>query len=161
MVVLWYLVFMVSMNTKMMFWNCQGMGHPRFHNFVAEYRRELNLDIICFVETRMSSEKADNIINRLGFDNSYRIKVVGFASGIWILWKDTVMIDVVDLHNQAITFNVRDRVGASDFTVSAIYASPHSSTGRFLWDYLSSLDLKVEGSWMIAGDFNCILEAFE
>lgn len=54
----------------------------------------------------MSGDKADNIISRLGFDNSYCIKVVGFAGGIWILWKDTILIDIVDLHNQVITFKV-------------------------------------------------------
>lgn len=30
----------------MCFWNCQGVGHPRFPSFVREYTREFSLDFV-------------------------------------------------------------------------------------------------------------------
>lgn len=47
---------------KFLFWNCQGCGHPRFHNLIKEYVLEFHLDVICLFETRVSGQKVDSII---------------------------------------------------------------------------------------------------
>ncbi|MBA0754494.1 hypothetical protein Gogos_020683, partial [Gossypium gossypioides] len=41
-------------------------------------------DVISLFETRVSGRKADSVISRLGFPNSFRVEAVGFAGGIWI-----------------------------------------------------------------------------
>ncbi|TYI42370.1 hypothetical protein ES332_A01G093800v1 [Gossypium tomentosum] len=69
----------------MFFWNCQCVGHPRFHNFVREYSRDFSSDLFCLFETRISRYRADGILGRLGFQNSFRLEVLGFSWGIWLL----------------------------------------------------------------------------
>lgn len=152
--VFWFCFFSVIMNMKFIFWNCQGTGHPRFHKFVVEYRREFNLDIFCFFETRVSGDRVDGIISKLGFDNSHRNEVVCFVGGIWVLWNDTVHVDIVDFHPQVITMKIRDSIRQSEFFCSAVYASPHGLTRRALWDHLGLIAFRVEGPWIIASDFN-------
>lgn len=48
---LWFSLLLISMNTKIMFWNCQDMGHPRFHNIVVEYRRDFSSNIFFFLDS--------------------------------------------------------------------------------------------------------------
>ncbi|TYH50385.1 hypothetical protein ES332_D10G202900v1 [Gossypium tomentosum] len=56
------------------FWNCQGAGHPRFDRIVKEYIREHKQCIMTLVKTRLSEEKVDKVIAKLGFPFSHRIK---------------------------------------------------------------------------------------
>ncbi|PPR92669.1 hypothetical protein GOBAR_AA27997 [Gossypium barbadense] len=49
----------------------EGIGHLRFHKFVNEYRREFCPYMICLFETRISGDRADGVIARIVFPNSY------------------------------------------------------------------------------------------
>ncbi|KAK5832587.1 hypothetical protein PVK06_016389 [Gossypium arboreum] len=53
-----------------------------------EYNRQHKLDLISLLETRVSGEKANLVIAKLGINNSHRVEAVGFSGGIWIGWKD-------------------------------------------------------------------------
>ncbi|MBA0845310.1 hypothetical protein Goarm_022182 [Gossypium armourianum] len=37
--------------------------------------------------------------------------VMGFSRGVWILWKDTILVDIMALHPQVVTMRVRDNLG--------------------------------------------------
>lgn len=54
------------------------MGHPQFHNFVFEYRKEFQSNIIYLFETRTSGAQADSIISQIGMTHSFRIEANGF-----------------------------------------------------------------------------------
>lgn len=110
---------------KTIFWNCQGTGHPRFHNFMAEYRRDCGPNVTCLFGTMVSGIHANGIIRKLSFANSFRIEARGFSGGIWILWSDSVLVDILDLHPQMILMRVRSKQGTSNFLVSAVYANTH------------------------------------
>ncbi|KAG8478072.1 hypothetical protein CXB51_027384 [Gossypium anomalum] len=67
-----------------MFWNYQECGHPRFHSFLKEYRREPCSDFVDLFETRISEGKADLAIskpvrNKKGVLNSKRMVVINFV----------------------------------------------------------------------------------
>ncbi|KAK5812655.1 hypothetical protein PVK06_028092 [Gossypium arboreum] len=112
-------IFIISwlMDLNFFLWNCQGTRHPRFHNFVVEYRREICPDAMYFFKTQVSGIRADGIIVKLGFFNSFRIETKGFSRGIWILCSDNVFVDILDLHLQVIFIRVRNRQGLSKFYV--------------------------------------------
>lgn len=65
-------LFMIS-DIKLLFRNYQGYDHPHFHNFIKEYVREFHLDVIGLFETRVSVQKADLVISKLGFPNSFHV----------------------------------------------------------------------------------------
>lgn len=48
-----FLQNIIFMDKQVLFWNFHGTGHPRFYNFVKEYRREFNIDLFCLVKTRI------------------------------------------------------------------------------------------------------------
>ncbi|KAK5839249.1 hypothetical protein PVK06_008024 [Gossypium arboreum] len=65
---------------SLMFWNYQRTGHPQFHKIVAEYRKEFYPNILYLFETWISGSRADGIIGRLGFSNSFEANVFARAS---------------------------------------------------------------------------------
>lgn len=50
---------------------------------------------------------------------------------------------------------------ASSLLCSAVYASPQVATRHLLWDYLDSLASSIDEPWLIARDFNSILDVLE
>ncbi|MBA0736278.1 hypothetical protein Gogos_009843 [Gossypium gossypioides] len=53
-------------------------------NFVNKYRREFCTDVICLFNMRISKDKADGVIARIGFPNSFPVEAEGYVSGIWV-----------------------------------------------------------------------------
>ncbi|KAK5785567.1 hypothetical protein PVK06_040163 [Gossypium arboreum] len=92
------------------------MGHPCFHNFVSEYQKEFQLEIVCLFETRTSGVRADRIISQIRMAWSCRIEANGFSNGIWTLWNEIVSIDILAIHPQMVhmkVLNESERVGAA------------------------------------------------
>ncbi|TYH80005.1 hypothetical protein ES332_D03G103400v1 [Gossypium tomentosum] len=100
---------LLFMDTKLMFWSCQGVGHPHFHRFIKEYTKELSPDLVGFFYTRISDSRVDDVIEKLGFQNSFKIEAIGFSWGIWLLWSDNIKVDVIDLHSQMVNLKIVSR----------------------------------------------------
>lgn len=106
----------------MCFWNCQGVGHPRFHSFIREYSKEFVIDLLCLFETRISGKRADEILGRLDFQNSFISEAHGFSRGIWILWNNIVTVDIVVAHAQVLHMKIKQ--ATMEFLYSMVYTSP-------------------------------------
>ncbi|KAK8292989.1 hypothetical protein V6Z12_D06G159300 [Gossypium hirsutum] len=111
-------------------------GHPRFYNFVKEYRVEFLPDLFCLLEPQVSGARADGIIAKIGYLNSFKVEANGFAGGIWLYWDE----DVVHV-------KIRSTMSSDHF-----FCSIH---------FLNSLAVSMEGPWMLADDFNYILDRGE
>lgn len=74
------------MKLNIVCWNCRGATSKLFQRVCKDFCREYNVDILVILEPRCSGEKATKIIDRMGFDSSWRMEVEGFSGGIWILW---------------------------------------------------------------------------
>ncbi|XP_039033441.1 uncharacterized protein LOC120169347 [Hibiscus syriacus] len=62
----------------------EGVGHPKFILVIFQYLGDFILNIVCFVEPRISGRKADAFIASIGFPYSHRVEANGFSGGIWI-----------------------------------------------------------------------------
>ncbi|MBA0618349.1 hypothetical protein Godav_027711, partial [Gossypium davidsonii] len=101
-----------------------GIDHPRFQNFVKEYKREFSLDLISLFETHVSGQRVDGIIGKLGYQNSFKIEASDFFRGIWLIWNRNVDIEILYLHPQGIHMRFCSKRMNYTFLVLAIYASP-------------------------------------
>ncbi|KAK8671280.1 hypothetical protein V6N13_037878 [Hibiscus sabdariffa] len=113
------------MNAKIVVWNAQGCGSPKFTHFANQYMCDQNPDIFVFVETRVSGESTAKVIKAPSFTNSYCVEVVGFSEGIWLCWFDNVAIDVLFCHFQFILCRISAMGSTSSCLASFIYASPN------------------------------------
>ncbi|XP_031095036.1 uncharacterized protein LOC115999320 [Ipomoea triloba] len=66
--------------------------------------------IVCLLEPKVSEDQANRICSSFGFEEWIRVEAVGFSGGIWILWRNTIVIEAVETHPQFITIRVVDNV---------------------------------------------------
>ncbi|TYI38955.1 hypothetical protein ES332_A02G065700v1 [Gossypium tomentosum] len=112
-------------------------------------------------EMRISGEHAEVIVRRIGFLNSCRVKAKDFAGVIWVFWKDTVHVEILDLQPQAIHMRIWNTYCFSQFLCTTIYVSPQPTKRKMLWEYLGSLAEQIIEPWVLARDFNAILDSSE
>ena len=95
---------------NILIWNCRGAMKPQFRKTVIDLVEWHMPIIMVFTETRMSGARADEIIENLPFDGAVVADMIGFAGGIWLLWRlDLVRVDVLAITEQKIHVLIRVR----------------------------------------------------
>lgn len=154
-------IVMIMSNFQALFWNCRRCGHPRFCNFLREYRRDFQPDLVALFETRISGKSADTVVAKLGFDDSPRVQASGFSGGIWLLWSENIRVEILQIHPQFLHLRVFTNGGQFPFLCTAVYASPHPHLRNILWKELGNIAVDVKEPWIMARDFNAILRSDE
>ena len=89
-------------------WNGWGVLKPSFQFHVRELVRNHDPAILVLMETRIGGEKAKEISSRLPFDGETHIDTIGYASGLWMLWKfDKVEVSTLSSTEQEIHLLLR------------------------------------------------------
>ncbi|TYH52731.1 hypothetical protein ES332_D09G048400v1 [Gossypium tomentosum] len=70
---------------------------------------------------------ADKIVSRIGMNRSFRIEANGFAGGIWILWNESIAVDIVCFTPQLVHMRIMNAQGSLCFLCTAVYAIPQSN----------------------------------
>ncbi|KAI9096746.1 hypothetical protein K1719_025925 [Acacia pycnantha] len=142
-------------------WNCQGASDKKFPSifkfFVANYKPV----IFVLVEPRISGPRADKVIKKLGFLHSHRVEASGFSGGIWILWSSKVSLNILVNQVQFVHMEVCWNNLNSKFLFTTIYGSPQSQYRKFLWQDLDQIAANLSFPWLLAGDFNAIVNLDE
>ena len=68
-------------------WNYRGALKPSFQKYVRELVQNHDPTILVVMETRVGGEKARAITNNLLFDGAIHTNTIGYAGGLWVLWK--------------------------------------------------------------------------
>ncbi|KAK8625827.1 hypothetical protein V6N13_056984 [Hibiscus sabdariffa] len=116
--------------------NDGGCAHPKFFSTARQYLLDVKLDLVIFVEPRVIGRKADVIIASLGFSYSHRVEATGFSGGIWILWFNSVKVDVELNHFQFFHCRITTVHDNSSALATIIYGSPNATKCKDLWSNL-------------------------
>ncbi|KAF7844754.1 reverse transcriptase [Senna tora] len=147
------LSFYLKMN--ILAWNVRGAGGADFRRVFRETYAIHQPDAVILTETRVSGERANGIINSLGFEHTYKVDAMGFAGGIWVLWNsNNISIRIVSSSFQEVHSIVK--VGPLSFILTSLYASPNHEKRKKLWDSLAEFSTMHSHPWLIMGDFNDI-----
>ena len=98
--------------TKMdlLIWNYRGTMKPEFRKTVMDLVEWHSSILMVITKTRMSGAKAEEIIEALPFDGHAVSDTIGFAGGIWLLWRSNlVQVDVLVATKQEIHAMIRVR----------------------------------------------------
>ncbi|XP_028796894.1 uncharacterized protein LOC114752327 [Neltuma alba] len=145
------------MNTSYFVWNCQGAASSKFYRVLKSLLQGYKPDVVVLVEPRISGAKADQVIRKIGYQNSHRVEAVGYSGGIWLLWRDHLTIEIVSNHKQFIHTYIQRANETTATAFTAIYGSPNASRREHLWRDLLKLQVSDDEPWLIAGDFNATL----
>lgn len=142
-------------------WNCRGVGRKSFPDLIRDLKIKYDTCFIILLETHVSGCRVEEIIKKMGFDNSFVSEAQGHSGGIWCLWnKDGWPVDVGYSNRQLVHLTVKWR-NEGPWFLTAVYGSPHRALRQSLWDELREISYEVTGPWCAIGDFNAILKATE
>lgn len=81
---------------NILIWNCRGAMKPQFKKTVMDLVEWHSLILMVMTETRLSGAREVEMIETLPFDGSVVADTIGFARGIWLLWRiDLVQVDAL------------------------------------------------------------------
>ena len=141
-------------------WSVRGAGKKGFVRTIVDLRRIHQCQILAIFEPRISGDKALRVINKLGFSNSFVVDAEGFSGGIWLLWNITsVKLHVIASSRHSVTALVDDN--RKPWVLTVVYANPCVTTRRALWNYLDAIRNCFQLPWLVAGDFNEIVNSSE
>lgn len=142
-------------------WNCRGASSSTTIMHLIDMLKLHRPAIVALLEPKVHSSKANKIIHKTYLTNVVAVEVVGFAGGIWLFWDGTcVEIDVIYINDQILTMGVKS--GREVYwLLSIIYASPNVLCRVELWQYLEELGGIIHIPWMLVGDFNQPMDAWD
>ena len=134
--------FSPSLSPKMniLVWNCRGAMKPSFRSTIRDLKIFHSPSIVVVTETRISGSRAGEILHTLPYDGIHTTDPIGYARGIWLLWRrDMVDMDVLTAMKQEIHAIVKVLSSPSPWLLSSIYGSPRFEERQILWDNLCSV----------------------
>ena len=147
---------------NILIWNCRGAMKPTFLKTALDLVEWHQPVIFIITETRLDGPRADGIIRKLPFDGAYSTETIGFAGGIWLLWRsDSVSLDILSATEQEIHAIVQVRSFSQHWLLSAIYGSPRFREMCILWNNLRVLSVRHNLPWAVMGDFNDVTKEEE
>ena len=146
----------VSMN--IICWNCRGALNPYFKPTMNNLISKHNPPMVIITETRVEGNRAKDITDTLPFDEAIHTDTIGYAGGLWLLWKSDE-VEVTQLAKTKQEIHVVIKVLSSDLSwiLTCIYASPRFVERKLLWGNLSNVALLHNLPWVMFGDFNELL----
>ncbi|XP_021828885.1 uncharacterized protein LOC110769256, partial [Prunus avium] len=142
---------------SILYWNAKGAACTKFRNTMQDLIRSHHMEILFVCEPRISGLKAVSMVKTLGFPCFEIVDPIGFSGGLWLMWDDSrVKVEIIGTHDQAISACI-SWPGQTPWIFTAVYAKPCGFKRDKLWEYLSFVEGCHNLPWLLAGDFNDML----
>ncbi|CAL2271911.1 unnamed protein product [Prunus armeniaca] len=140
-------------------WNARGAACTKFRTTMHYLISSHHMEVLFICEPRISGLKAISMVNSLGFPRFEIVGPIGFSGGLWLMWDDSrVKVEILGTHDQAISACI-SWPDKPPWIFTAIYAKPCGVKRTKLWEYLSFVGGCHNLPWLLAGDFNDMLNS--
>ncbi|WCJ39803.1 DNAse I-like superfamily protein [Euphorbia peplus] len=143
-----------------LFWNCQGAASGQFLRSLKLILSIHKPSLIALLETKISGSSAEAICRKVGFSSWVRVEALGFSGGIWLFWNCGMKVDILFTNPQFILCRIQES-NRNPWLLAAVYGSPDVYLRKNLWNTLSHHNFDLSEPWLVAGDFNAVLNARE
>ncbi|XP_061354883.1 uncharacterized protein LOC133299442 [Gastrolobium bilobum] len=110
------------------------VGKKEFPALIKDLKYRFRINVLAFLETRISGKKGDKIISKHGYPNPYKQEAIGFSSGIWLVWDDRkVKVEILRSHHQFIHTRIYFKDDDKVDYVTFVYRSPNKVIRKTLW----------------------------
>lgn len=139
-----------------LFWNIRGLNDPRRQRSLVKSLKKFQVNIISLLETHVLQNNFSSIVNFIlpGWSSvtNYEFATLG---RIWILFYDTIRLDVFMKVDQAIHCHIYSKSLKKHFFLSVVYGANSAIERRKLWsDLVAVKSCMGEAPWLVCGDFN-------
>ncbi|GMI94283.1 hypothetical protein HRI_003097600 [Hibiscus trionum] len=146
---------------KLLSWNVRGLGKPRAVRCLRHALRDLKIDVIFLMETKIYDNKMANIRRNLGYPFGIEVSSVGSSGGLAIGWKANCKISLRSFSARHIDVTFEDDSDGFSWRCTGFYGAPEVGNRMDAWNLLRQLNDCPEVPWLVIGDFNEILYNYE
>lgn len=137
-------------------WTCRGMGNPQAIHIFGDLIKSCSPYFIFLSETLVKSKDIEGIAEKFGYSKSFTLDKVSRGGRLVVLWKRTIVCNVVDSSLNHIDIHVMKK-SSLDWRLTCYYGYSESTRRQDAWNMLRSLAQTNNLSWCIFGDFNDLL----
>jgi hypothetical protein len=156
-------VIFMDCNLEMLFWNVRGTNDPAKRSDIRDFLDSLHVRIVCILETKVAEVDEFYISQclRPSFDGFVFLLADETRGDVVMAWDTSVVqINHVSYDTCAITDEVTAR-DESKWWLTTVY-EPQVAEGKIMFlEELTERRSLCHGPWVVAGDFNMILNASE
>ncbi|KAK8609360.1 hypothetical protein V6N13_061809 [Hibiscus sabdariffa] len=114
--------------------------------------------VVFLCETRLNKRKAESIKNRLNMEGCITVESGQGSTGLMLLWKEEVSINLIAYSNIRIDVEVTTSIKSFRFT--GVHAFSGHRTIK-TWNLLDRIKSASRLPWLVGGDFDQILSQSE
>ena len=134
-------------------WNYQGLGNPWTSLNLCKVVSEQAPNVCFLIETQLDKEGFDRLNGKLPYSNRIIIKKPDLGGGMALIWKNEVIIDLINFTANHILVKVKEEDGF-EWWLTCFYGWPEVNQRHKSMELLGHLKSFMEGPWMCIGDFN-------
>ncbi|XP_021735655.1 uncharacterized protein LOC110702256 [Chenopodium quinoa] len=141
------------------FWNVRGLNKPNKICDVLWFMRHHNMGLFGFMETKVKARRFSKVFGNFGKEWSIVTNYSAHSSGrIWLIWLPSIFsVSSCKVGVQYIHTLVTHRASMKSFWVTMVYGLNDAREREKLWEQISVLATSISEPWLIACDFNSIL----
>ena len=145
-------------NMNILLWNCRVALNVDFKMKVFEMMVSHHPTIMVITKIRVGGDRVTRIIEDLPFDGFFATDTIGYAGGLWLLWKtEEVEVFILSSTEQEIHATVKVHCSNISWFISPVYASPRLNERRILWSNFTKVAQLYQLPWLLLRDFNEVL----
>lgn len=143
---------------RMLSWNCQGLGTSWIVRSLHKIMKDQAPTICFLMKTRLNKDGFKKHCRNLPFPNQFIVKKPDSSGGLALLWKDEVVLDVINFTTNHILAKVIEEDGFIWYLIG-FYGWSETNQKSKSWALLTHQLSFVDGPWMCIGNFNTILHS--
>ncbi|XP_072954513.1 uncharacterized protein [Typha angustifolia] len=141
-------------------WNYRGCGGLAIIRNIKSILHSTATKLAFLFEMKCNSAKANSIISSLPLRQSYVVSAQGHSGGLWLLWDDSIKLQVLEASSQFIFSTINDPSSATVWIFGGVYGDSHHGLDDVLWGRIRHYATgPIPFCYM--GDFNAITSTFE
>ncbi|KAK5775238.1 hypothetical protein PVK06_043110 [Gossypium arboreum] len=145
---------------KILCWNYRGVGNPTIVRELKQLLIANSLDIVYLCEAKIQSSCFPRIHTMCGMEGCLAVSAKGKSRGLALLWREGVKVTVQNYSK----YHIDSLVSLDDGMIlrfTRFYGQVNPNLRNQSWDMLRRVKRTIKKGWVVADDFNAILNNAE
>ncbi|XP_061999325.1 uncharacterized protein LOC133716660 [Rosa rugosa] len=145
---------------NILFWNCQRIVNRRTRHALKMLIQKHRINLVVLSETHCTKEQHQSLRRSIGLPHIAHFDCVERAGGLALLWDDSISVRVQDVERYYVDAYIQ-APNEVEWRFTGFYGHPETGQCHLSGNLLRSLARNPGDLWVVAGDFNEILELGE